>query len=338
MSPRTVSAPIDSPKAESPKSQKKTQLMVLQLVLTLAAFGYLLHVSNLRDLASTFQRAPWWSIPCATGMLLAVMFAGTLRWSMLMRAYGARQVPGVGQLFRLQLVGLFYNMMPGAVGGDVLRGIVSRHAFGPEGMGAGLTVVLVERIFGLIGLMLLVVSVLSVHPINGLALSPWVFVGGVLGSVLCLAGIALGRRLAPLLPELLARKAAALPELSRPGMFVAALAMSLLNQAWVGVMGHIAIGPLASQVSWLDSLVLSPLAFAAIFFPLTVAGAGTRDAAMVALYGLLGVSKEIALLASLEILLSYVLVAVLGGVFSLLYPLREEGAGEASAVPSIASR
>ena len=333
VSPRTVSASI-----EQPKSHKKTQLMLLQLLLTLGAFGYLLHISNLRALAQTFQRAPIWSIPCATGMLLAVMFAGTLRWSMLMRAYGAKHVPGVGYLFRLQLIGLFYNMMPGAVGGDVLRGVVSRHAFGAQGMSAGLTVVLVERVFGLIALMLLVVSVLSFHPINGLSLSPWVFVAGVFGSVCCLAGIALGRRIAPHLPGALARRAATLPELSRPSVFVAALAMSLINQAFVGVMGHLAIGPLAPQVRLVDSLVLSPLAFAAIFFPLTVAGAGTRDAAMVALYGLLGVGKEIALLASLEILLAYVLVAVLGGVLSLMSPLRDEAADDADLAPEAARR
>jgi uncharacterized membrane protein YbhN (UPF0104 family) len=241
---------------------------------------------------------------------------------LLLNAYGAIRTPSIGYLFRLQLIGLFYNMMPGAVGGDVLRGVVSRHAFGPQGMSAGLAVVLVERIFGLIALMLLVVGVLSVHPIRMLHLSPWVFAVGLSASIGSVAAIALGRRLAPRLPPFLATRAAALPALTNVTTFAIALGMSVINQAMVGLMGHWTITALAPQVSVLDSLVLSPLAFAAIFFPLTVAGAGTRDAAMVALYGLVDVPKEGALSASLEILLAYGLVAALGGALSLITPLR----------------
>jgi glycosyltransferase 2 family protein len=309
---------------EATKSKKPRLLLLVQVVLTLGAFAYLFHIADLPALKRTFQEAPIWSIPAATGALLCVMFAGTVRWSLLMASYGATRLPSLAYLFRLQLIGLFYNMMPGAVGGDLLRGVVSRHAFGAQGMGAGLTVVLVERVFGLLALMLLVISVLSFHSVHDLHLSPWVLALGVLGSVAALAGVALGRRLAPHLPGWLSQRAAALPELTRTSTFVLALVMSLANQAMVGVMGHLTISPLAPQVGLLDSLVLSPLAFAAIFFPLTVAGAGTRDAAMVALYGLLGVSRERALSASLEILLSYGIVAAIGGALSLFTPLTQQ--------------
>jgi uncharacterized membrane protein YbhN (UPF0104 family) len=136
-----------------------------------------------------------------------------------------------------------------------------------------------------------------------------------------LVGIAVGRKLAPRLPRLLAQRAAELPEIKRPGAFVLAMFMSLVNQVLVGLMGHLTVWPLAPQVKVLDSLVISPLAFAAVFFPLTVAGAGTRDSLMVALYGALGVTREQALLASLEILAAYILVAAVGGALSLVTPL-----------------
>jgi uncharacterized membrane protein YbhN (UPF0104 family) len=304
-------------------ASKKSGLLLFQLVVTFAAFAYLFHITNLAALAKAFRAAPLWSVPSATLTLLAVLFAGTLRWSLLLRAYGAERTPSIAYLFRLQLIGLFYNMMPGAVGGDVLRGVVSRHAFGPQGMSAGLTVVLVERVFGLIALMLLVVGVLSFHPIHGLYLAPWVFVAGLAGSACALGAIALGRRLAPRLPAVLRTRAANLPQLKNLSAFGLALVVSVLNQSLVGLMGHWTISPLAPQVGVLDSLVLSPLAFAAIFFPLTIAGAGTRDAAMVGLYGLLDVPQESALSASLEILLAYALLAALGGVLSLFTPLRD---------------
>jgi uncharacterized membrane protein YbhN (UPF0104 family) len=309
---------------------KPSRLLWLQVALTLAAFGYLLHITDLAKLAQGLREAPAWSMPAAIGMLLAVMFANTVRWQLLLQSYGARTQPRLSQLFRLQLIGLFYNMMPGAVGGDVLRGVISRHSFGPRGMSAGIAVVLVERVFGLMSLMLLVIGVLALHPIRSLQLSPWVFAIGSAGSAGTLFAIALGRRLAPHLPKPLSERAANLPALDRPWAFGAALLVSVLTQVLVGVMGHLTIMPMAPQVALSDSLVLSPLAFAAIFFPLTVAGAATRDAAMVALYGLLGVAREQALTASLQILLAYIVVAAIGGMLSAFTQL-ELDAPDASA-------
>jgi uncharacterized membrane protein YbhN (UPF0104 family) len=296
--------------------------VLIQVALTLIAFGYVIHKANLRSLGDAFHRAPSWSVPAAVLALLAVMFAGSLRWRLLLTAYGAQTALPISTLFRLQLIGLFYNMLPGAVGGDVLRGVVSRRAFGTQGLSAGLVVVLVERVFGLIALMLLVVGVLAIHPIRMLRFAPWVFALGAAGSVGTLVAIAWGRRLAPRLPARLGRHAAELPELANVPAFVMALGVSVVNQALVGLTGHLTIWPLAHQVGVLDSLALAPLAFAAIFFPLTVAGAGTREAAMMALYGLIDVPRDDALSASLEVLMAYGIVAAIGGALSLATPLR----------------
>jgi uncharacterized membrane protein YbhN (UPF0104 family) len=308
---------------EEASSSKKTRIVVIvQLVVTLLAFAYLFHITDVAKLTRAFREEPVWSIPTATVLLLAVMFAGTLRWSLLLRAYGAQTPPSILYLFRLQLIGLFYNMMPGAVGGDVLRGVVSRRAFGPDGMSAGLAVVLIERVFGLLALMLLVAGVLLVHPITKLQLPAWVFALGFLASIGAVVAIAIGRWLAPHLPAVLARRASTLPALTRPAMFALAMVMSVINQSLVGLMGHAAVSPLAPDVALTDSLVLAPLSFVAVFVPITVAGAGARDGAMIALYGLVGVAKEKALSASLEILLVYFIVAAIGGMLSFVTPLR----------------
>jgi uncharacterized membrane protein YbhN (UPF0104 family) len=309
----------DSPAAASRKP-RVSRLMLLQIVLTLAAFAYLVHISDMDALLSSFKSAPLWGVPAQVLTLLAVMMAGAIRWRFLLSAYGARNKPPLMRLFKLQLVGLFYNLMPGAVGGDVIRGVVSRDAFGDR-LSAGLAVVLVERVMGLIGLMFLVVGVLALHPIRGLELSPWVLVLGVIGCSGALAGIALARRVADKLPGVIGTQLQNLPALSNLPAFGLAMIVSIANQGLVGVMGHLAIAPLAPNVELLDSLALAPLAFAAIFFPLTVAGAGTRDAAMVALYGMLDVPKAQALTASLQILLSYVIVSAIGGVLGMVEPL-----------------
>lgn len=308
--------------------------MLVQVGLTVAAFAYLFHISDVDLLLASFRSAPLWGVPAQVLTLLTVMFAGAIRWRLLLAAYGARGKPPLLRLFKLQLVGLFYNLMPGAVGGDVIRGVVSRDAFGDK-LSAGLAVVLIERVMGLIGLMFLVVGVLALHPIVGLSLSPWVLALGIVGCTGALAGIALARRVADKLPRVLRAQLQDLPALSNFAAFGLAMIVSIANQALVGVMGHLAIAPLAPEVQLLDSLALAPLAFAAIFFPLTVAGAGTRDAAMVALYGMLGVPKAQALTASLQILLSYIIVSAIGGVLGVVEPLT--ASVRPSAIPSESS-
>jgi uncharacterized membrane protein YbhN (UPF0104 family) len=83
-------------------------------------------------------------------------------------------------------------------------------------------------------------------------------------------------------------------------------------------------------VRWSDSIVILPLANALQFFPLTIGGAGVREAAYVVLYGLAGVPKPKALAASLAVGALAYAVNALGGVWHLFQPLASK---EPSAVP-----
>ncbi len=309
--------------SEQPSPGRRRLWIAVQIVLTAAVFAYLLSIVDGPALLAAFSQAAIWSVPSAVLALLAVMCMGALRWAWLIRAYGGARLPPFLQLLHLQLVGLFVNLLPGAVGGDVVRGVVTRDAFGPRGTLAGVAVVFVERVVGLMGLILLVSGMLLLRPMPALEdlLNRAVLWLGLLAAVTAIAGVAIGRRLAPYAPGRIGELLAALPSLRSPAAFAIAILLSVANQLLVGLVGHAAIGPLAPHVDVLDSLVLSPIAFAAVFFPLTVAGAGTRDAAMVLLYGTLAVSKEHALGASLQVLLTYLIVAGAGGLSALVFPL-----------------
>jgi uncharacterized membrane protein YbhN (UPF0104 family) len=306
---------------ESRARLRKRIWISVQVTLTLGVFALLIAKTDIASLVQAFHKAPLWRIPAAITTLIVLLSSASIRWRLLLGAYGAAAPPPLRHLLRLQLIGLFYNMLPGAVGGDVVRGLVTRNAFGERGLGAGLAVVLIERIFGLLGLVMLVTTVLGLHPIANLQLPRVALALGVLAGVGALVAVAAARRLSEVLPRKLGMLAASLPELASFPLLAAALAMSVVNQTLVGVIGHLLISPLAPNVQLLDSLVLSPLSFATIFVPITVAGAGARDGAMVWLYGLLGVPRESALLASLQILFCYVLVASFGGLLGVLSPL-----------------
>lgn len=93
-------------------------------------------------LLATANLACW--LFCSIGL-------ATLRWRTLLSAVGAR-VPW-GRALMLQLTGLFFNLViPGNVGGDVIKALYVARDQAPEVRGGVLLIVLVERLAGLMGL------------------------------------------------------------------------------------------------------------------------------------------------------------------------------------------
>jgi uncharacterized membrane protein YbhN (UPF0104 family) len=253
---------------------------------------------------------------------LVALSLGTLRWGLLLSAFGAPRRPPWTRLARLYFVGLFYNsFLPGGMGGDVVRGIATREAFGDGNATAGLSVVLVERVLGLAALLGLMAVVTLARPIEGVPEPRVLGAAGLLAVLIALFGLLFARRLAPHLPGPLGRLAAAVPVPARYAPIAAALLIAAAGHVVVATGGHALVHALAPQVSLNESLVLIPTAMASAFVPITISGAGVREAAFVTLYGLIGVSRSAALAASLGMWACQLLMAALGGVIALFTPL-----------------
>jgi glycosyltransferase 2 family protein len=263
-------------------------------------------------------------IPPATFALAAALVAGNVvvaavRWRALLAAYGAARIPRFSRLAYLYFVAFFYNnYLPGAVAGDVGRGVVTRDAFEGEGAAGALAVVLVERALGLFGLFALLGLGLATagRALDTGALAAWT-AAGCAGSCALVAAIPLARRLAPHLPGPLGRTARRLPALRDARAFALALALSVATQALIVLAGWILLAALA-DLGLFASLLIVPLAAATTFLPITVGGAGAREAVYVALCGrLFGMPEADALAASLGLWLAHLAVGAAGGALQL---------------------
>ena len=271
-------------------------------------------------------------IPLATFALAVVLVAanvavGALRWRVLLRAYGATRIPAMPRLVQLYFVAFFYNnYLPGAVAGDVGRGVVTRDAFVAEGATAALAVVLVERALGLFALFaLLAVGLARASGLDTGALWLWTVVGSA-GAIAIVALIPVGRRLAPYLPRPLARLAEKLPALVDRRAFGVAIALSIVTQLFVAAAGWALLAALA-PIGLGDSLLVVPLAAATAFLPITVGGAGAREAVYVALCArLFHLPEAEALAASLGLWLAHLIVGGLGGLSQLVGIVRRSPA------------
>lgn len=307
------------------ESTKRSRLLwlLLRVSVTLAAFAYLFARTDVETAIATLNAMP---LAAPLTVCLAGYFAiglGALRWRLLMATCGATTTPSLGRLYQLTLVGLFYNtVLPGAVGGDVVRGLATAESFAGRGATSALAVTLLERMSGLAALVMVASVAFFLNPLDGVeGLRLWGAVG-LFAALSGTAGIAFGSKLARFLPGRLATLASKLPDVQHPFGFALALALSFGTQLTIIYAGHVVVSALEPAVRFAESAVVMPVVTVAGYFPLTVAGAGARETAFVAVYRLVGVSEHKALASALAFLVCNLILAVSGGALNLIKPLK----------------
>ncbi|HEX5657902.1 MAG TPA: lysylphosphatidylglycerol synthase transmembrane domain-containing protein [Polyangiales bacterium] len=296
----------------SAQPRKRVLGIALRVVLTAATFAFLFTRIPLREFQASLQRIPAAGILGCLVAFLAALCCNILRWRSLLQAYGARELPRLPALTRWYIVSMFYNLLPGAVGGDLLRGYATRHYFDDSAVSRSMGVVFVERVLGLAGLLILAALASSFGPLRDRQVLIYSALG-LCAAASAVAALAVGRRLERWLPARIANIARTLPALARPGGFASALSLAVVTHVLLALAGHAVIGALDANVRLGDSMVFFPVGTLAAYFPLSVAGAGARDTALVFLFARRGVSESDALACSLTLLLIQLLVSGIGG-------------------------
>ena len=246
---------------------------------TAAGIAYVAHLIDPSEVSTAFGKIAPAIFAIAIGLVALNVVVGAMRWRALLTAYGADSRPTLARATKLYFISFFYNnYLPGAVAGDVVRGVVTREVFGERGATAGLAVVLVERALGLFGVFLLLAIGLAAAGNAVDTGSLWLWsVLGIAGSLALVLALPFARRLAPLLPGRLRTIAERVPELSSVPAFALAAAYSVVTQALVAVAGWVLLHAIEPQVDLGASLLIVPLAAATTFLPITVGGAGARE-------------------------------------------------------------
>jgi glycosyltransferase 2 family protein len=306
------------------ESSRRSRLLwtLARVVFTAAAFGVLFLITDMKIVMATLRTFPFSAALVTIALAYAALGIGAVRWMVLMRTCGATHTPPLTRLYRLSLVGFFYStVLPGAVSGDVVRGLATAESFEGRGATSSLAVALLERLSGLTGLLLLGSCAFLMNPLEGIEQFR---LGGAVVFIVALAGItgvAFGSKLAPLLPGRLATLAAKLPEVKHPSGFALALVLSLGTQLAMTLAVHALVAAVHPAVTVLESAVVMPAVTIASYFPFTPAGAGARDLALVAVYRLVDVPAEQSAAAGIAYLGCTVVVAASGGIVSMIKPL-----------------
>lgn len=294
----------------------------IKLALTGASLGYLLYKV---DLAAAWQAgrnlSPLYFIAAFALQALQIAICA-LRWQAVLRAIGARL--GFWRAAMLFEIGNFFGqILPGAVGGDAMRILATRRA--GLGLVASINSVMLERaatVYALLLLTTLAEPALLVRlpdmPAKYLFPALTLVASGGLLFLAQLDRLPEGWRRWRLVRGLTQLAADCRACFQNPRNALPIMSIALIGHVNLAVLiWELAIG-LHAPVTLIDCLVLVPPVILVATLPISIAGWGAREVAMITLFGLIGVPAAQATALSVLFGLSTLLVALPGGVFLLL--------------------
>ncbi|MBT7308889.1 MAG: flippase-like domain-containing protein [Gammaproteobacteria bacterium] len=216
-------------------------------------------------------------------------------------------------------IGLFFNQtLPSSIGGDALRG----YYLCKDGvtLGTSMLGVLLDRFFGMVGLIMLVIITLPLlfHWVDN-PVAEWGMIIVVLGGVAAIIAMLV----LDLLPDRLShwriiRGLFALAREGRRQLFslspglILMFSSIIIHLLSVLVVIVLSMG-LGVEIAWWGILLVIPLTTLLTTIPISIAGWGVREGIVVMGLGYVGVEAEVALALSILYGLSMLLMALPGG-------------------------
>jgi len=326
---------------------KTTLLRIARVVLGVVLLAWVFRQVHWKELLERLATAKLEWIGAAFLVNSAGNLLGAWRWRLLLSSVG-RAVP-VPYLFGSYLVGLFFNnFLPSNVGGDVVRAAGARKRGGGS-FTQHITVVLVERMIGLLATLCLGgAAALAGHAAWLGPRATWALIGAL---ALSAAGLYLAldarvrgfvQRVLPRVPGAFVRRTlgkmlAAFELFARaPGALAGNFVLSLGFQVLLVVHFWLIQFAFGESAPLRTFLVVVPLVFTAMMLPVGINGLGVREWAFVALLTRAGFDAATALALSLASYGVAVAQGLLGGIVHVAREISGEGTAPAAAAADAA--
>jgi hypothetical protein len=271
---------------------------------------------------------PLWAIAALVALIAQLLLSG-VRWHFVGRLVAA-QLPILKSL-RVVLVGQFFNQfLPSSIGGDAVKAWLASK----EGMSLGRAVasVICDRAIGMIVLILIVFLALLIFP------EPWKNDFDSSDKfVKLLAAATVGGLLVLLLQGVKVAKFLMTFHLTRPiGILIRDLRLVLFTNTYslliIGVSFLVQIlvvlvicfiaRSIGVELDFAHGIVLVPLIMLVATIPVSLAGWGIREGAMVLGLGFVGISATDSIFISVAFGLAQIIISLPGGLLWLLHSRR----------------
>lgn len=298
---------------------------VLKIGFSLFLIFIIIRGIDLTALEQVFRNANLGWLTLGLFLVFSGIFVRAWRWKILLDAL-KYPVP-LGTLSQIYFIGfLFNNLLPTGLGGDAIR-MVELNKYGDQRTSDAVTSVLVDRLLGLFGALVLALLALAFRwnmvPIE-VAIFSLIIFGGIIGGGFVLISkplyntlrkIGVIRRLTDI--KFIGSIFASFQAYHPRALWQSFLVSVLFNLLLIGLNMTIGLG-LGAEVALVHYLVFVPIASLVLILPISFAGLGVREAAYVTLFTQVGVPEEVALGMSLLVyFLGNVIPGLVGGAIYL---------------------
>lgn len=275
---------------------------LIKIAISLALIAIVLRAFDVRGVVSHFAKVDVMTLVLVIALALSIALLHTARWLAVIKANGFRL--SFKTALQVVLIGHFFNQaLPSSVGGDAVR-IWCAYRAGLSFSAAANTVI-IDRAFTLFSLLLLTTAGLPwlfeivADPVARWALSTVLF-AGIAGF-----GVFLALRR---LPQIIARRRVvrallSLAALGRQVMFNARFALltillSVLSFIGFSVIVYCLADAMQLEITLRDCILLVPPVILVSVLPVSIAGWGVREGAMVVAFGFINVPASAAFAVS----------------------------------------
>ncbi len=308
---------------------RKALPFILKLILSGLLLYFAVSLVNIGTIATRLRQVQpgWLALAVLVLLVQAVLLA--LRWQLIVRRCGA-ELP-LERLFRFGMIGAFFNQtLPSSVGGDAMRIwlLGKRHDWRVASYS-----VLLDRLIGLVALASMVVLCLPwtfalvQDPVGRIALlviGLGSFAGWLVFLVLGFERWHVLQRWS-LTRHLAATAIVAISILRTPRSLGPVALISVLSHMLTALCAWCVAHSVNADLSLLNSVfVVLPVALITVV-PISIAGWGVREGAMVAAFAYAGLPQTDGLLVSILFGVSYLILGVLGGVVWIMSTQRADG-------------
>jgi uncharacterized protein (TIRG00374 family) len=316
--------------------KKKFLYLLLRLFISFGLIGYFLFTLSQKHggLLEAFNKfsaafsgaAITWLLPAASLHLIGFALV-SLRWRILLHAQGADA--SYKQLFAYYFMAAFFNtFLPSTIGGDTIRAIESKKLTGTAS--TSVMVVIVERLTGLVALVLIAASglIFKISQQTSSQGTVWFFLIAIIGVFIIIA-ICAHPKIAPAILTLLGKF---IPEkihrfleqayeavatyYKKPGSLFAAIGVSIIFQFNMVIYYYLIAIALNNQPDMIDFMMKVPIMIFLLMVVPAINGLGVRTAGF---KGLMNFPAANAMAIEVIDLVFRIGYGLLGGLFFLFY-------------------
>ncbi len=309
-------------------------VFVLKAIVSIALIAWALRSVDISAMRAQLANADPLIVLIAIALTTGISVIHAERWRIVLERLGFAL--RFGRAWRLVLIGYFFNQtLPSTMGGDAFKAWGAyRHGVGVR---PAIASVIIDRIVALASLLLMVLIGLPwLFEIISAPSARWAVTGTLAGGVLGMALLlALGRFSSKLERwhggRLLIQVADGTRAMfARTGALLRVISLTVLALATASYVVHLLARGLAIPLDLGDALLLVPWVALVMVLPISIAGWGLRESAMIVALGLIGIPAAAAF--SLSVLSGLVAMAsgVPGGVAWLVTRESAPGSNERS--------